>query len=157
MSKAFTQEDAASAAPGPQRPISTAEAPITRRGLRALEEALRAAQVAPAGETEPARAHREHQVKALTTRLRHVRPVDPPDGPAERAFFGAYVEVEDEDGATRTYQLVGPDEVDAAQGRVSVDSPLGRALLGRAIGESVTVERPRGATELSVTALRYAP
>ena len=86
-----------------------------------------------------------------------MRPVDDHDGEKDRAFFSAYVEVEDEDGARREYQLVGPDEVDAGKGRISVDSPLGRALLGRAVGESVTVERPRGPAELMVSRLRYEP
>ena len=62
------------------------------------------------------------------------------------ASFGATVQVEDVDSGHRTsYQLVGPFEADAMNGRISIDSPMGRALLGRRIGDEVTVYAPGGA------------
>jgi transcription elongation factor GreB len=81
--------------------------------------------------------------------------VDPKPHPARRAFFGAWVTVEDEAGEERTYRLVGPDEFDAARGLISVDAPLGRALLGKAAGDAVTVQRPAGAAELTVVAVSW--
>lgn len=72
-----------------------------------------------------------------------------------RVYFGATVELEDEDGTRATYQLVGPDEVDTRGGRVSVDSPMGRALLRRELGESFEVVRPRGRTEFTVIRIDY--
>jgi transcription elongation factor GreB len=72
-----------------------------------------------------------------------------------RVYFGATVQLEDEDGVKSTYQLVGPDETDTKGGRISVDSPIGRALLGRRKGDSVVVQRPKGEIELTVIDIRY--
>lgn len=73
----------------------------------------------------------------------------------ERIYFGATVTLEDEDGQRTTYQLVGPDEIDTRGGRISVGSPVGRALLGKRRGDSVVVMRPRGELELTVLSIRY--
>ena len=73
----------------------------------------------------------------------------------ERVWFGALVTLEDEDGTRRTYQIVGPDEIDASGARVSVESPLGRSLLGKRRGEEVTVRRPRGEVEVVICDIRY--
>jgi transcription elongation factor GreB len=74
----------------------------------------------------------------------------------ERVWFGARVTLEDEDGTRRTYQIVGPDEIDASGARVSVESPLGRSLLGKRRGEEVTVRRPRGEVDVVICDIRYA-
>jgi transcription elongation factor GreB len=83
--------------------------------------------------------------------------IDPAPHPSGRAFFGAWVTVEHDDGAKRTYRLVGPDELDVAAGRISVDAPLGRALLGRAEGDTVVVQRPAGPAEVTVVGIRWTP
>jgi len=72
-----------------------------------------------------------------------------------RVWFGALVTLEDEDGTRRTFQIVGPDEIDASGSRVSVESPLGRSLLGKRRGDEVTVRRPRGEVEVVVREIRY--
>jgi transcription elongation GreA/GreB family factor len=72
-----------------------------------------------------------------------------------KARLGARVVVEDEDGRELEYSLVPSDEADPASGRVSVESPLGRALLGREEGDAVVVERPRGRAEYTVVAVRF--
>ena len=64
----------------------------------------------------------------------------------DRVYFGGWVEIEDEAGEVQRYQLVGPDEFDAADGRISVDSPVGRALMGKRVGDEVIVRRPKGET-----------
>ena len=61
----------------------------------------------------------------------------------------------DEAGRSRRYQLVGPDESDPASGRVSYESPLGRALLKRKVGDIVVVKRPAGEIEVEVVAIDY--
>lgn len=76
-------------------------------------------------------------------------------GQPGRADFGAFVTVEDEDGERRTYQLVGSDEVDADAGRISIESPVGRALLGRVVDDEVEVTRPRGVVVLTVVEISY--
>ena len=75
----------------------------------------------------------------------------------ERVYFGAWVMLEDEEGEETAYRIVGPDEADVKAGRLSVESPLARALLGKELGESVRVERPRGAIEYTLTRVSYRP
>jgi transcription elongation factor GreB len=72
-----------------------------------------------------------------------------------RVYFGATVTLEDEDGNQTTYQIVGSDEIDAQGGRISVESPIGKALLRKVVGDSVEVMRPRGEIELTVVAISY--
>jgi len=72
-----------------------------------------------------------------------------------RVYFGATVTLEDEDSRKTTYQIVGSDEIDAAGGRISVESPIGRALLRKGVGDSVEVRRPRGEIELTIVDIRY--
>jgi transcription elongation factor GreB len=73
----------------------------------------------------------------------------------EQIFFGAWVTLEDESGEDRRYRLVGPDEFDPERGWISVDSPLGRALLGRRVDDEVTVQRPAGPAVYTVTGIAY--
>ena len=72
-----------------------------------------------------------------------------------RVFFGAFVLLEEEDGARRELRLVGPDESEPAAGRVSIESPLGRALLGKQAGDEVRVRRPKGELRGLVVSIRY--
>ena len=73
----------------------------------------------------------------------------------EKIFFGAWVEIEQEDGERRGLRIVGPDESDPAQGLLSMESPLGRALLGKRVGDEVRVHRPKGELRCEVLAIRY--
>jgi transcription elongation factor GreB len=76
--------------------------------------------------------------------------VDPRPHPSGRAYFGAWVTLEQEDGTERRYRLVGPDEFDVEAGLISVDAPLGKALLGKREGDVVLVRRPAGAVEVTI-------
>lgn len=165
MSKAFTREDEGAAdvvvrsidVSGPRRPI-TPEGYAQLEADAAELESRRAALKAQGG-TDAVAALRDvetrlRQVRAL---IEHLEPTPMPADAHGRAVFAAWVEVEDEDGARTTYRLVGPDEADAKAGRISVQSPLGRALLGKREGDTFTFERPRGETELTVTAVRSRP
>jgi transcription elongation factor GreB len=84
--------------------------------------------------------------------------VDPALRPkTDRVFFGATVTVEDEDGVESTYQIVGGDELsdDLGPGRISYEAPLGKALLGKQEGDTVTVARPAGKVELTIVAVEW--
>jgi transcription elongation factor GreB len=72
----------------------------------------------------------------------------------ERVFFGAWVQIQGA-GALRWYRLVGPDEFDMAEEYISMDSPLGRSLLGKRIDDDVNVTLPGGATTFTVVAVSY--
>lgn len=74
---------------------------------------------------------------------------------AGKVFFGAQVTLEDEEGSVVSYRLVGPDEFDAQKGWLSIDSPVGRALIGKVSGERVSVERPRGPATYTVLEIAY--
>ena len=78
------------------------------------------------------------------------RPSDP-----KRVFFGAWVAVETEDGSQSRYRIVGPDEFDMAPEYISMDSPLGRALLGKRLDDEITAELPGGARTFVIVAIQY--
>jgi transcription elongation factor GreB len=97
----------------------------------------------------------DRRLRFLSERMDALTVVDPKPHPDGRAFFGAWVTIEGEDGVERTYRLVGPDELDVASGLISVDAPLGRALLGKREGDVAVVQRPAGAVELTVVAVSW--
>lgn len=97
----------------------------------------------------------DRRMKYLTELLKKLTVIDPPKNASDRVDFGATVTVEDEEGRVRTYQIVGEDEVDAKNGRISMHSPVGKALLKRKVGDEVLVQRPAGELEMIVVALKY--
>jgi transcription elongation factor GreB len=97
----------------------------------------------------------DRRLRFLSQRMDELTVVTPTPHPSGRAYFGAWVVVEDDDGEERTYRLVGPDEADAAAGLLSVEAPLGRALLGRAPGDVAIVHRPAGPAEVTLIAVRW--
>jgi transcription elongation factor GreB len=106
----------------------------------------------------------DRRVRFLRKRLEGMTVVDPQAEPARRdptrVYFGAWVQVESEseDGsrrAVRWYRLVGPDEFDMAEDYISMDSPLGRGLLGKRIDDELTLGLPGGATTFTVIAVGY--
>ncbi len=78
-----------------------------------------------------------------------------PDLNADQVLFGATVTVEDENGASHTYEIVGEDEADIKANKVSWISPLAKALIGHKIGESVVWARPAGNVVLEIIAVNY--
>ncbi len=99
----------------------------------------------------------DRRLRFLSQRMDALTVVEPRPHPHGRAFFGAWVTIESEDGDERTYRLVGPDEFDVPAGLISVEAPLGRALLGKREGDAVVVQRPAGETELTVVEIRWTP
>ena len=97
----------------------------------------------------------DRRVRFLRKRLEGMVIVARAPEDTARVFFGAWVELEAEDGARSRYRIVGPDEFDRSPGYVSMDSPLGRALLRRRLDEEVTVEVPGGARAFVIVAIEY--
>lgn len=98
----------------------------------------------------------DSRIRFLTKRIDVLTVVD--EGPrkdSDRVYFGAWVSIEDEEGESHRYQLVGPDEFDAKAQRISVDSPVGRALMGSRLGDEVIIRRPKGETAYEVLAISY--
>ena len=98
----------------------------------------------------------DRRVRFLRQRLDGMTVVDQPPADLTRVFFGAWVTLEREDGAQLRYRIVGPDETDAAANYISMDSPLGRALLGKSLDAQVSVMLPAGSTTFTVVAIEYA-
>jgi len=97
----------------------------------------------------------DRRVRFLRRRLEGMVIVDQPPADSQRVFFGAWVLLEAEDGTRSRYRIVGPDEFDMAPGYISMDSPLGKALLRRRIEEEVTVETPSGSRIYAIVAIEY--
>jgi transcription elongation factor GreB len=99
----------------------------------------------------------DRRVRFLRQRLEGMVVVDQPPSDPTRVFFGAWVTLEDEEGRELEYRIVGPDEFDADKAYISMDAPLGRALLRKGIDDEVRVEVPGGARTYVVVAVTYAP
>ncbi len=97
----------------------------------------------------------DSRVRFLSKRIDELTVVHPSPDQAGKVFFGAHVTLEDEEGAVVRYRLVGPDEFDPGKGWVSIDSPVGRALLGKVCGDEVSVRRPRGPASYTVLEIDY--
>lgn len=92
----------------------------------------------------------------LSRRMKAAKVVDPAAAPDHsRVYFGATVEIADEDDARRLLTLVGDDEADAGSGRIGWNAPLARALRGAAVGDVRLVELPGGEREYEVMAITY--
>ncbi len=90
----------------------------------------------------------DRRIEFLSKRLKRVEVVAPPTSTA-RVVFLSWVRVENEDtGDVRDYRIVGADETDAKTGQISVNSPVGRALLGKSREDSVSVDTPGGGVDL---------
>lgn len=180
MSKAFTKEpepgaeddDADEVEPAPRGPSY-----ITREGQRRLRDELERlwhgerpkvtadvqAAAAQGDRSENAEyiygkkrlREIDRRIRFLSKRLDVLRVVEPGARDDGRVFFGAWVTVEDEDGAEATYRIVGPDEIDLARRHISVASPVAKALLGKREGDTTLVARPKGTVELTVLRVRY--
>jgi len=97
----------------------------------------------------------DSRMRFLTKRLSELIVVDRIPDDTSKVFFGAWVEVEDTDGNVYRYRIVGPDEIDPGRNFISIDSPMAKALLGRAEGDEVVVSRPNGTAAFLVTSIHY--
>ena len=97
----------------------------------------------------------DSRVRFLRKRLDDLVVVrDPPTDPT-KVYFGAYVTLEDPDGRTQELRVVGPDEFDLRASKLSCDSPLGRALLGKGLDAEIIVESPAGQQVWILVAVNY--
>jgi len=181
MNKAFTKEDEASLT---DEPLEAEEEPrpkggaryITPEGFKRLEAELVhiwkverpkvTAEVSAAAAQGDRSENAEYiygkkklreldrRIRYLSKRLDSLTVVEQRAG-ADRVLFGAWVTIEDEDGAGTTWRIVGPDEFDVKAGMISVDSPVAKALLGKKQGDEATILRPRGPAEVVVAAISY--
>ena len=158
----------------PPQPKSSAY--ITRPGYEMLDEELKglwlkrrevtAALSAAAAEGDRSEnaeyIYRKKQLREIDRRIRYLQRrldelvvVDKPPTDQDRIFFGAWVELEDEQGEQVTYRIVGPDEFSVEKGWISMDSPVAQALMKKRLDDEVSVQRPDGVAHYVVTGVRY--
>ena len=99
----------------------------------------------------------DSRVRFLSKRLDELKVIDEKPADTSKIYFGAWVSLEDEDGAEQRWRIVGPDEFDLTQGRLSMDSPMARSLLGKSLDDEIIVQSPSGERLYYVTRISYSP
>lgn len=118
------------------------------RNIKSIEEARAHGDITENAEFEAAKdrqAFIEGRLNGLTYKLSRADIIDPKKIPKDRALFASFVLLENIDtGENVKYQLVGPDEANIDEGRISVSSPLGKAIIGKKPGDEISLEAPGG-------------
>lgn len=163
MSRGFVKEDDLEHAGTdlPERPLSEHPNYVTPLGLQQLQQQSATLDqqrqaLAPRKDDQIAQqrlAMVERDMRYISARLEQAILVEPANQAKDAVLFGARVTVEDEEGETQLFTIVGEDEADIAANKVSWVSPLAKALLGHKIGDSVTWQRPAGNLMLKITAI----
>jgi transcription elongation factor GreB len=178
VSKAFTKETDQEDEPAEREPVRPKGSQhITVEGFRALQAELRklwevdrpkiteevSVAAAQGDRSENAEyiygkkklREIDRRIRFLERRLESVTVVEPTKEQLDKVYFGAWFTLEDEDGKEATYRIVGTDEIDLPNRKISVKSPVAQALIGKKVGETTVVMRPKGAIEVTVTKIWY--
>jgi transcription elongation factor GreB len=99
----------------------------------------------------------DSRVRFLRKRLEGIIVVDRKPENFDRVYFGAWVRLQDINGKENVYRVVGPDEIDPVRGFISMDSPMGKALLGKSLDDEFSIELPEGQADYLITAVSYSP
>ncbi|MBC7978480.1 MAG: transcription elongation factor GreA [Myxococcales bacterium] len=98
----------------------------------------------------------EAKIRELEAKLTLAEVIDPTKLSGSRVKFGATVTIEDADsGEAQTYTIVGEHEADIKRGRISIGAPVARAMIGKEVGDTVTVQNPKGKREYEVTKVEW--
>ena len=98
----------------------------------------------------------DSRIRFLSKRLDEITVVDRSPNDVSKVYFGAWVTLEDEKGATLTYRLVGPDEFDREPEYLSIDSPMARALLKKAVDDEIQLEQANEERRYTLIEICYA-
>ena len=128
--------------------------------VRDIEEARAHGDISENSEFEDAKerqAHLDGRMRDIESRLSRADVIDVTKvEPTERVIFGTTVDLEDTDtGEFTTYKFVGTEEMDVKAGLISYSSPIGRALIGRSVGDEVRFETPKGTRTVVINAVHY--
>jgi transcription elongation factor GreA len=137
--------------------------PMTSEGLRSLEEELkqlksveRPAIIKAIAAAREKQGFIEGRIAEIEDIISRAEVIDLAKLSGKTVKFGATVRLADEDTDEKVkYQIVGPYEADLAKGRISVTSPIGRALIGKSVGDTVEVQTPRGAKSYEVVGVQF--
>jgi transcription elongation factor GreB len=97
----------------------------------------------------------DSRIRFLSKRLSELKVVDRIPYDQSKVYFGAWVDLEDENGGAYRYRIVGPDESDAEKGFISIDSPMAKALMRKCEGDEITVKRPDGTAIFFLKSISY--
>lgn len=126
--------------------------------IKAIEEARAHGDLSENAEYAAAKDRQgfiEGRISELEFKINAADVIDPKNLPRDRAVFGSTVVLENVDtGEDVAYQLVGPEESDIGNGRISVSSPLGRAMLGKKPDDEITVQAPGGKRVYEIVDIR---
>ena len=135
---------------------------VTPAGLRQLQERLgeilarrKSFAGAETAEGKKQLMMIDRDLRYYEERIRRAVLLDPADQPRDEVHFGAAVEVETPEGRRMTFAIVGEDEADIGQGKISWVAPLAQALHDARVGDTVTWKRPAGEVELTIVVIRY--
>ena len=137
------------------RHLKTVERPAI---IDAIEEARGHGDLSENAEYHAAKERQgqvEAQIADIEDRLSRAMVIDPKTLSGDKVIFGATVHLLDENDKPVTYQIVGQTEADARVGRISYNSPLGRALIGRNVGDEVEVSTPSGDRYYAIEKLEF--
>ncbi|GGZ03349.1 MULTISPECIES: transcription elongation factor GreB [Shewanella] len=99
----------------------------------------------------------DRRVRYLAKRLDELSIVDYSPKQEGKVYFGAWVELENDEGIVVRYRIVGKDEIDTKKGYITIDSPMARALIGKQVDDEVRVQTPSGLKEWYINAIQYQP
>ncbi len=141
-----------------QREFETLRGPTRREVVQKLSEAA-----AEGDRSENAEyIYRKRQLRQIDSRIRFLMKrmaiaevIDPSQHKGNKVTFGCQVTVEDDSGRPLRYQIVGVDESEPKEGRISWSSPIGRALVGKQVDDTVTVQVAAGHRELTITEMSF--
>lgn len=97
----------------------------------------------------------DSRLRFLTGRIESAEVVDPAKLTGTKVVFGSTVWIEDEDGQEQSYQIVGEDEFEVAKKRISWQSPVAKALLGKSVGDEVVIQKPGGASAVTIIKIEF--
>lgn len=136
--------------------IKTVERP---KNVREIEEARAHGDISENAEFHAAKerqSHLEGRVRMLEDKLARALVIETAGQTPDKVRFGVTVQLEDsESGERASYRIVGEDEADVAQGSISVTSPVARGLLGKEVGDTVSVRVPKGMREFEILDIRF--
>jgi transcription elongation factor GreB len=163
MNRAFVKEpDEGAPVEGlPERQISEHPNYVTPSGLKQLEEEVgrletrRLELLEQEEDPEDELSYVDRDLRYYTARLESAITVDVARQPRRKVAFGAVVTVDQPDGERQTFSIVGEDEADLAEGKISYTSPLAEALLDARVGKTVLWRRPAGDLKLTVEEIDY--
>ena len=99
----------------------------------------------------------DRRVRYLGKRLEELKIVDFVPEQEGKVYFGAWVELENEQGDIVRYRIVGTDEIDTKNNYITIDSPMARALIGKQVDDEVRVQTPSGEKEWYINKIQYQP